>query len=102
MPGDIDSVANDVARKLGVDSTSRTAVTAALAQLVATLSRARAKAVERASNDELAALLQQARAELDVADEVLLAFDRHRHRSAFRRAAVIRRRLEAIEVGLAA
>lgn len=83
-------------------STSGTAARQDLAQavagLVATLARAHALAGDASDDSGLAALLVRARAELDVADEKLLALDRHRERSAFRQAGRIRARLDALEV----
>jgi len=70
----------------------------AVAGLVATLARAHALAGNASDDAGLAALLVRARAELDVADEKLLALDRHRQRSAFRQAGRIRARLDALEV----
>ena len=74
-----------------------TEVARAVAQLVATLARAQAVAASAPDDKELGALLARARAELDVADEKLLALDRHRQRSAFRQAERIRARLDALE-----
>jgi len=65
----------------------------ALGSLVDTLMRARAMAVEGSTEDELAALLAEAKRKLDLADEKLLMLDRHRQRSLFRRADRIRLRI---------
>jgi len=98
MSGDVDSAGLDGGQVPETVAAPRLAVTAALAQLVATLSLAREQAAERAGRADLGALLQQARAQLDLADEELLVLDRNRERSTFRQAARIRLRLEAIEV----
>jgi len=98
MSGDVDSVGRDGGQVPGTTATPRGAVTAALTKLVATLSLAREQAAARAEHADLGALLQRARAQLDLADEELLALDRNRARSSFRQAARIRDRLEAIEV----
>jgi len=64
-----------------------------LGSLVDTLVRARSMAVEGSNEDELAALLREAKRKLDLADEKLLMLDRHRQRSLFRRADRIRLRI---------
>ena len=71
-------------------------------RLVATLAQARDEAVEGGGDAALAALVAQARQQLDLADEHLLTLDRHRQRSAFRQAERIRQRLDALESLIAA
>lgn len=75
----------------------RTDLVQALSQLVATLDEARGRAAEDPDHLALGLLLARARAELDVADERLLALDRNRRRSAFRQAGRIRRQLDSLE-----
>lgn len=89
-----------------VDALPRADCDSALARsvqrLVATLAQAREQASEGGRDAALAALVAQARQELDLADECLLALDRRRQRSAFRQAERIRQRLDALESIIAA
>lgn len=72
----------------------RAEVASTLASLVDSLARARTMAAEGSSRQDLADVLGDARRKLDLADEKLLALDRHRQRSFFRRAGRIRLRID--------
>lgn len=72
-----------------------------LGALVDALARAHALAAGGAYGPELASLLARARQELDTADEKLLALDRHRQRSLFRRAGRIRSGIADLERSVA-
>jgi hypothetical protein len=72
-----------------------------LGALVDTLAQAHALAAGGTHGSELADLLARARGELDLADEKLLALDRNRQRSLFRRAGRIRSRISLLQQSLA-
>ena len=67
-----------------------------LGSLIDTLARARALAVDGSTDDDLVALIGEAKRKLDLADEKLLMLDRRRQRSLFRRADRIRLRIDGL------
>lgn len=72
-----------------------------LGALVDALTQAHALAAGGGHSADLVELLARARHELDLADEKLLALDRYRQRSFFRRAGRIRARIAGLQKSVA-